>query len=163
MRVAMPSSGRNLYSRILRPILFRLDPEAAHRLTIAALSVMPAVRRAADPPQLATTVFGVSFANPIGLAAGVDKDARAIAGWNALGFGFAELGTITPRPQPGNPRPRMWRLPEHRALINRLGFPGQGMEVASARLARRGGRRAAMRGGVNLGPHKEKAGARGAA
>jgi dihydroorotate dehydrogenase len=155
MPFAMPSSGRNFYSRILRPLLFRLDPEAAHRLTIAALSLMPPLGRAADPPQLATTVFGVSFANPIGLAAGVDKNARAIAGWNALGFGFAELGTITPRPQPGNPRPRMWRLPEHRALINRLGFPGQGMEVVAARLARRGGRRPAMRVGLNFGPNKD--------
>ncbi|MBF6558939.1 MAG: quinone-dependent dihydroorotate dehydrogenase [Candidatus Binataceae bacterium] len=155
MPFAMPSSGRNFYARILRPLLFRLDPETAHRLTIAVLSLMPPLPRAADASQLATTVFGVSFANPIGLAAGVDKDARAIAGWNALGFGFAELGTITPRPQPGNPRPRMWRLPEHRALINRLGFPGQGMEVASARLVKLGGRRPAMRVGLNFGPNKD--------
>jgi len=83
---------------------------------------MPRLRPAHDPPELATTVFGLTFANPVGLAAGVDKDARALAGWNALGFGFAELGTITARPQPGNAPPRMWRLPSHDALINRLGF-----------------------------------------
>jgi dihydroorotate dehydrogenase len=161
MRFAMPPSRANLYIRILRPMLFRLDPETAHRCTFAMLALMrplgalPSLTRAADPPELATTVFGVRFANPIGLAAGVDKDAHAITGWNALGFGFAELGTVTPRPQPGNPRPRMWRLPEHHALINRLGFPGAGMESAAVRLEKVGRRRPAMRLGLNFGPNKD--------
>jgi dihydroorotate dehydrogenase len=105
----MPPEPHNVYTRLLRPLMFRLDPETVHRLTIAALSLMPPLRSANDPVELSTAVFGMQFTNPIGLAAGVDKDARAHAGWNALGFGFAELGTVTPRPQPGNAPPRMWR------------------------------------------------------
>jgi dihydroorotate dehydrogenase len=132
----MSSDRHNTYTRLLRPLMFRLDPETAHRLTIAALSLLPPMQPGNDPPELATTVLGIAFANPVGLAAGVDKDARALAGWNALGFGFAELGTVTPRPQPGNTRPRMWRLAEKHALINRLGFPGEGMEAAAGRLQR---------------------------
>ncbi len=95
------------------------------------------------------------FANPLGLAAGLDKDAAAVAAWQRLGFGFAEVGTITPRPQPGNPRPRLWRLPEHRALINRLGFPGVGMEAAAKRLTRWRARGVSLRLGVNIGPNKD--------
>ncbi|HEX3409610.1 MAG TPA: dihydroorotate dehydrogenase (quinone), partial [Candidatus Binataceae bacterium] len=160
----MPSPGDNLYTRLVRPLLFRLDPETAHRLTIAALSLMPRLRPDDDPPQLATTVFGLPFANPVGLAAGMDKDARALDGWNALGFGFAELGTITPRPQPGNAPPRMWRLASQRALINRLGFPGEGMEAAAMRLRRArygplgkvaNGSDHALRVGLNFGPNKD--------
>src|ERR1700761_9641866 len=108
----MPLMSDKIY-RVIRPILFRLDAETAHRLTLAFLARWPAWNPSSDPPALATTAFGVRFANPIGLAAGLDKDARAINAWAVLGFGFAELGTITPRPQPGNPRPRIWRLPEH--------------------------------------------------
>jgi dihydroorotate dehydrogenase len=154
----------NVYTRLLRPLLFRLDPESAHRLTIALLSLMPPLRPANDPIVLATTVFGMRFANPVGLAAGVDKDARALFGWNALGFGFAELGTITPRAQPGNATPRMWRLPANRALINRLGFPGEGMEAVAARLQRTINRpiahtgndtNRAMRVALNFGPNKD--------
>ncbi|MDE3111295.1 MAG: dihydroorotate dehydrogenase (quinone), partial [Acidobacteriota bacterium] len=164
MRLAMPSARHHIYTRLLRPLLFRLDPETAHRLTIAALSLMPPLRPTNDPPELATTVFGITFANPVGLAAGVDKDARSLAGWNALGFGFAELGTITPRPQPGNAPPRMWRLPANNALINRLGFPGEGMEAAAARLKRarygplrKPGSHAhrALRVALNFGPNKD--------
>jgi dihydroorotate dehydrogenase len=155
IRLAMPPEHRNYYTRLLRPLMFRLDPETAHRLTIAALSLMPPKQPASDPPELATTVFGVRFANPIGLAAGLDKDARAIRAWNALGFGFAELGTVTPRPQPGNAPPRMWRLPAHRALINRLGFPGEGMAAVAARLARLPKDRPAMRVALNFGPNKD--------
>ena len=151
----MPPESRNLYARLIRPLMFRLDPETAHRWTIAALSLMPPKRPASDPPELATTVFGVRFANPIGLAAGLDKDARAIRAWNALGFGFAELGTITPRPQSGNAPPRMWRLPARRALINRLGFPGEGMEAVATRLVRRPKARLAMRLALNFGPNKD--------
>jgi dihydroorotate dehydrogenase len=155
IRVAMPPERRNWYTRIVRPLIFRLDPETAHRVTIAVLSLVPSKQPTADPSELATTVFGVKFANPIGLAAGLDKDARAIRAWHALGFGFAELGTVTPRPQPGNDPLRMWRLPAHRALINRLGFPGEGMEVVAARLARRPKDRLAMRVALNFGPNKD--------
>jgi dihydroorotate dehydrogenase len=155
IRLAMPPEHHSNYTRLLRPLMFRLDPETAHRLTIAALSLMPPKQPASDPPELATMVFGIKFANPIGLAAGLDKDARAIRAWNALGFGFAELGTITPRRQPGNAPPRMWRLPAHRALINRLGFPGEGMEVGAARLARLPKDQLAMRLALNFGPNKD--------
>jgi dihydroorotate dehydrogenase len=151
----MSRDNHNIYTRVLRPLLFRLDPETAHRLTIAALSLMPSLRRAHDPVELATNVLGVNFTNPVGLAAGVDKDARAIAGWSALGFGFAELGTVTPRPQLGNLPPRMWRLPANRALINRLGFPGEGMEVVAARLARIRRNRVAMCVVLNFGPNQD--------
>ncbi len=159
----MPVDRHNLYTRLMRPLLFQLDPETAHRFTIAALSLAPPLRCVSDSAELATTVFSIRFANPVGLAAGVDKDARALAGWKALGFGFAELGTVTPRPQPGNTPPRMWRLPPNRALINRLGFPGEGMEAAVARLQRtvslrvtrtRNDTNPAMRIALNFGPNK---------
>ena len=151
----MPPESRNLYTQVLRPLMFRFDPETAHRLTIAALSLMPPKQSASDPPELANTVFGLRFTNPVGVAAGLDKDARAIRAWNALGFGFAELGTITPRPQPGNAPPRMWRLPAHRALINRLGFPGEGMEAVATRLGHLKKDRLAMRRALNFGPNKD--------
>ncbi|MGH7002177.1 MAG: quinone-dependent dihydroorotate dehydrogenase, partial [Stellaceae bacterium] len=111
------------YRALLRPLLFQLDAEFAHRLTLAALSQVPALTPRADPPELRTELFGLVFANPLGLAAGLDKDARAIRAWNALGFGFAEVGTVTPNQQSGNPRPRIWRLPDRQAMVNRLGFP----------------------------------------
>ncbi len=157
----MPPERHNLYTRLLRPLMFRLDPETAHRFTIAALSLTPPLRRARDPhdpidpPELATNVFGLTFANPVGLAAGVDKDARAVRAWNTLGFGFAELGTVTPRPQPGNAPPRMWRLAEHRALVNRLGFPGEGMDAVAARLASIHKDPLALRLALNFGPNKD--------
>jgi dihydroorotate dehydrogenase len=144
-----------LYRRLLRPILFRLDAERSHRLTLSALARMPALKLSPDPPELATTLRGLSFSNPIGLAAGMDKDGRAIPAWNTLGFGFAEIGTITPHPQPGNPRPRMWRLPAHRALINRLGFPSEGVERVGARIARARNHGLRSRIALNLGPNKE--------
>ncbi len=152
----MPVPGDALYRRILRPLLFRLDAERAHRLTLAMLAALP-MRPSArpDPPELAAAPWGIAFSNPVGLAAGMDKDARAPGAWQALGFGFAELGTITPRPQPGNPRPRMWRLPEHRALINRLGFPSAGMERAVRRLERLRRRVPELRIGLNFGPNKD--------
>lgn len=152
----MPVSGDALYRRILKPLLFRLDAERAHRLTLAMLATLP-VRPLTrpDPAELAVAPWGIQFSNPVGLAAGMDKDARAVGAWQTLGFGFAELGTITPRPQPGNPRPRMWRLPEHRALINRLGFPSAGMEAAARRLERVRRKGAAIRLGLNFGPNKD--------
>jgi dihydroorotate dehydrogenase len=139
----------------LRPLLFRLDAELAHRLTLAALARVPALKPAPDPPELATEVCGLTFTNPLGLAAGMDKDARAITAWNALGFGFAEIGTVTPRPQPGNPRPRMWRLPTQRALINRLGFPSDGIASVAPRIVRARDRKLRLRLALNLGPNKE--------
>jgi dihydroorotate dehydrogenase len=139
---------------LIRPVLFAIDAERAHRWTLAMIARMRALAPDPDPPELRTTVFGIAFANPVGLAAGMDKDARAAAAWNALGFGFAELGTITPQPQPGNPPPRVWRLPAHRALINRLGFPSDGMETVTPRLERIRSRGTAMRVAVNIGPNK---------
>jgi dihydroorotate dehydrogenase len=144
-----------LYRGLLRPILFSLDAEVAHHLTLAMLSMMPPLPSSPDPPELRSSLWELEFSNPIGLAAGMDKDAIAIGAWQSLGFGFAELGTITPRPQPGNPKPRVFRIPEHRALINRLGFPGEGMEAVAPRIekVRRGGTR--IRLGLNFGPNKD--------
>ncbi len=144
-----------LYRGLLRPILFSLDAETAHHLTLSMLSMMPPLPVADDPPELRCALWGLEFSNPIGLAAGMDKDAIAIGAWQSLGFGFAELGTITPRPQPGNPKPRVFRLPEHRALINRLGFPSEGMEAVAPRIekVRRSGTR--IRIALNFGPNKD--------
>jgi dihydroorotate dehydrogenase len=148
---------RSLY-RLIRPLLFRLNPEASHRLTIALLSAAGRFFAAADdPPELHTNLWGLDFCNPVGLAAGADKDARAVLGWAGMGFGFAELGTITPRPQRGNPRPRMWRLERERALINRLGFPGAGMYAAKVCLERARASGLRMRIGLNFGPNKNTA------
>lgn len=145
-----------LYQRVLRPLLFRLDPELAHRLTLALMNPLAMLREPApDPPALTTSPWGIRFSNPVGLAAGMDKDIRAVAGWQAVGFGFAELGTVTPLAQPGNPRPRLWRLPEHRALVNRLGFPSGGMEAAARRLSQVRRRELKIRLGLNLGPNKD--------
>jgi dihydroorotate dehydrogenase len=145
-----------LYS-LARPILFQLDAETAHRMTLAMLSTWPVLAPRADPPELRVRLWDVDFPNPVGLAAGMDKDAIAVGAWQTLGFGFAELGTITPRPQPGNPRPRVFRIPQQRALINRLGFPSEGMEIVARRIEglRRPG--LAIKIGLNFGPNKETA------
>ncbi len=151
----MPLIPGPLYRGLLRPILFSLDAETAHHLTLAILSMMPPLPVAPDPLELRIALWGMEFSNPIGLAAGMDKDAIAVGAWQSLGFGFAELGTITPRPQPGNPKPRVFRLPDHLALINRLGFPSEGMEVVAPRIEkiRRGGTR--IRIALNFGPNKD--------
>lgn len=114
-----------------RGALFALDPEHAHELTLGTFARFPKLSTAPfrgrvpdDPVQL----LGLKFRNRIGLAAGLDKNAECIEAWDRLGFGFVEVGTVTPRPQPGNPRPRMWRLPSHQALINRLGFNNKGVD-----------------------------------
>ena len=151
----MPLVRDKIYRRSIRQILFRLDAETAHRLTLALLAHWPARNDSPDPSELATTVFGLPFKNPVGLAAGMDKDARAIAAWRSLGFGFAELGTITPQSQPGNPRPRIWRLPDDQAMINRLGFPSAGMEVAAKRLDAVRRQQSGMRLALNFGPNKD--------
>lgn len=136
---------------LFRPLVFRLGGEQAHRLTVAALKALPAGKPPKPDPLLAIRVAGIDFPNPIGLAAGFDKDAEVYDRMARLGFGFAEVGTLTPLPQPGNPRPRLFRLEEDRAVINRLGFNNGGQAAALARLAGRG------RGivGVNIGANKE--------
>jgi dihydroorotate dehydrogenase len=151
----MTPAAQSLYTRILRPILFRLDAETAHRITLTLLSALPALPRPADPPELGVKLWNIAFSNPVGLAAGMDKDALAVRAWEALGFGFAELGTITPRSQPGNPVPRLWRLPEHGALINRLGFPSAGMERVAPRIARLRQKGVGLRLGLNFGPNRD--------
>lgn len=147
-----------LYRRLARPLLFRLEAERAHELAVTGLSrgwrALPRVPR--ENPLLAQDLMGCHFPNPVGLAAGFDKYARAVAAWPRLGFGFAEIGTITWRPQPGNPRPRIFRLPDDRALINRLGFNNHGAGRTAGRLAghRRRGHLGRVPLGINLGKSK---------
>ena len=142
-----------IYRKFLQRYLFSMDAEQAHRLTIRMLSMIPPFTPPAEWPELGIKLWGMDFHNPIGLAAGMDKDAVAIRGWEMLGFGFAELGTITPRPQAGNEMPRVWRIPERRALINRLGFPSEGMEVVAPRIARMRKAGIAIRLALNFGPN----------
>ncbi len=147
---------------LFRPILFKLDAENAHRLTLQLVRlagllppsrwVLQAMFQAPEKPVQA---FGLEFKNPVGLAAGYDKDALAMRGLAALGFGHLELGTVTPRPQAGNPRPRIFRLVEDRAVINRMGFPGQGALKVKRRIAAVGRRPATPIIGVNLGKNKD--------
>jgi len=131
-----------------------LDPETAHRATIAALRLLPKVAASVDDARLETRAFGLSFDNPVGLAAGFDKNAEVFDATPGLGFGFVEVGTLTPLPQPGNPRPRVFRLLEDRAVINRYGFNNVGHASALERLSRR-----ARIGvvGVNVGANKDSA------
>ncbi len=127
--------------QFLRPFLFSLDAETAHHAAFAALDTQAVLGLArlwvGHLPEKPVQILGLRFRNPIGLAAGLDKDARHLRGLAQLGFGFLEVGTLTPRPQPGNPKPRLFRLPEHEALINRLGFNNEGVEAALPRLATR--------------------------
>ncbi len=137
-----------------RALLFRLDPERAHGLGLAVLRA--GLVRAHRPPadrRLAVERMGLSFPNPFGMAAGFDKNAEVPDPLLALGFGFVEVGTVTPRPQPGNPRPRIFRLPADRAVINRLGFNNDGHGAAEARLRARAGRPGIV--GVNVGANKD--------
>ena len=133
-------------------VLRSLDPEVAHRLAIRALQATPLPRPAADDPVLKTTLAGLGLSNPVGLAAGLDKNGEALRGLSRLGFGFVECGSVTPRPQPGNPSPRLFRLSEDRAIINRMGFNNAGLEAFAARLNRRP-RDAVI--GANLGANKD--------
>jgi dihydroorotate dehydrogenase len=136
------------------PVLRGIDPERAHRAALRALRLGLA-GRSTPPPTLRTTALGLSFASPIGLAAGFDKNAEAVRPLQALGFGCVEIGTVTPRPQPGNPRPRLFRLTEDRAVINRMGFNSDGADRVEARLRALPARRAPI--GVNLGINKHDA------
>ncbi|MBX9898389.1 MAG: quinone-dependent dihydroorotate dehydrogenase [Qipengyuania sp.] len=140
--------------RLARPALFALDPERAHRLTIAALKAAPLLPRAAPGP-LSVDLAGLRFPNPVGLAAGFDKDAEVPDAALGLGFGFVEVGSITPLPQAGNPKLRLFRLAEDRAVINRMGFNNGGAAAAARRLAARHGRGGIV--GVNLGANKDSA------
>jgi dihydroorotate dehydrogenase len=137
----------------LRPLIFRLDAERAHRASIAALKLVPKRRPPAFPASLTTSVAGLGFPSPVGLAAGFDKDADVAGAMLGLGFGFVEVGTLTPLAQPGNPKPRLFRLAEDRAVINRLGFNNRGQADALERLARRDRARGVV--GVNIGANKE--------
>lgn len=145
----------SLYRTLAWPLLSRLDGEDAHRLTLRLLRLLPPVDLggAADPV-LATTLFGRALAHPLGLAAGFDKNAEAPDALLRLGFSFVEIGGVTPKPQPGNPRPRLFRLAEDRAVINRMGFNNEGLEAVAARLDAR-----AKHGmvGANLGANKDSA------
>ena len=151
-----------LYRRVLRPLLFSLPPEWVHHASLTALTrtpigalIGPFARR--EFPSLETKLFGLTFPNPIGLAAGFDKNAEGITAWPRLGFGFMELGTVTPRAQPGNPRPRVFRLSAEQGLINRLGFPNLGVEEVARRLekVRASGRWPRIPVGLNLGKNKD--------
>jgi dihydroorotate dehydrogenase len=138
--------------RLVRPALFALDAERAHGLALAALKLGPA-GRPAEPGPLAVDVAGLAFPNPLGMAAGFDKDGEVPDALLGLGFGFAEAGSITPRPQPGNPRPRLFRLADDRAVINRMGFNNHGAEAAARRLAARRARGGLI--GINIGANKD--------
>ncbi|MEE4349006.1 MAG: quinone-dependent dihydroorotate dehydrogenase [Pacificimonas sp.] len=140
-----------------RPLLFRLDPERAHELTLAALKRAPLPDRTVRDPVLETTVAGLGFPNPIGLAAGFDKNAEVPHRMARLGFGFVEVGSLTPRPQAGNPKPRVFRLPQDGAVINRLGFNNDGIEKALKRLRRWRFSHGAARIGINVGANKDPA------
>ncbi|MHB9145448.1 MAG: quinone-dependent dihydroorotate dehydrogenase [Symbiobacteriia bacterium] len=146
----------------LRPVLFTLDPEAAHNLVYAMLAAASHLSPALNSlrrqygwqdPVLSQELWGLRFDGPVGVAAGFDKDARAVPALTALGFGFVEVGTLTPRPQPGNPRPRLFRLPADQALVNQMGFNNEGVDAAALRLAGVRDRRAPV--GVNLGKNKD--------
>ncbi len=141
-----------LYQAVLRKLLFRLDAETAHHLGLWVVSRGLLAARPLRDPRLEVEAMGIRFPNPIGLAAGFDKDAVAINQWWRAGFGFVEVGTLTPRPQPGNPKPRLFRLPADQGLINRLGFNNQGASAAAARLRTN---RAGIPIGVNIGKNKD--------
>jgi dihydroorotate dehydrogenase len=149
-----------MYKSLLRPLFFSIDPEKIHHGVLRMLRIsgaLPGVTGITsamfrlEHKALERTLFGIRFANPVGLAAGLDKDARVIDEMAAFGFGFIEIGTLTPRPQPGNDKPRLFRLPKDRALINRMGFNNEGVEAAVARLKKRKSR---VIVGGNIGKNK---------
>ncbi len=137
----------------IKPILHRFGAETAHAMTINGLALLPAKRPPTDDPRLRVKAFGLDFPNPVGLAAGFDKNADVPDQMLGLGFGFVEIGTVTPLPQPGNARPRIFRLAADRGVINRLGFNSGGHETALPRLRRRAGRPGIL--GINIGANKD--------
>ncbi len=150
-----------MYRRVIYPLLQHVDAERTHETVFGALRLverLPVLRRllqrftAPTDPRLQVSLCGLQFANPLGIAAGLDKNAIAVQTWGALGFGHVEVGTITPLAQPGNPRPRLFRLPADRALINRMGFPGEGAAVIARRLQHLARQRPVV--GINIGANK---------
>jgi len=142
-----------LIDRLSRPFMRALEPEDAHALTVKALRFMPLARPAADPPELKVRAIGLNFPNPVGLAAGFDKNAEVPDALLKLGFGFVEVGTVTPRAQKGNPRPRLFRLDADEGVINRLGFNNEGGAAVLARLAMRANAGGIV--GVNIGANRD--------
>ena len=144
-----------LFDRLARPLLRALDPETAHALALNALKLAPLPQPSLDDEKLRIEAFGLTFPNPIGLAAGFDKNAEVVDALFRLGFGFVEAGGVTPEAQPGNPRPRLFRLDADEGVINRFGFNSDGLEVVTKRLAAR----AAAPGivGINIGANKDTA------
>ncbi len=149
-----------MYRSLVRPLLFLFNPEAIHHFTFRFLQLIGRIpgKKAAlrfffslDDPRLQRTLFGITFQNPVGLAAGFDKDAKLIDELATFGFGFIEIGTLTPRPQPGNDKPRLFRLPQDQALINRMGFNNGGVLAAVERLKKR---KSAVVVGGNIGKNK---------
>jgi dihydroorotate dehydrogenase len=143
------------FEALTLPLLRRIDAEEAHRLAISGLRLLPQVRRREDDPRLATRAFGLNFPNLVGLAAGFDKSAEVPDALLRLGFGFVEIGTVTPRPQAGNARPRLFRLTPDGAVINRMGFNNDGAEAVLRRLAARAHHGGII--GVNVGANKDSA------
>ncbi|MGB8740941.1 MAG: quinone-dependent dihydroorotate dehydrogenase [Xanthobacteraceae bacterium] len=144
------------FDRLARPFLQALEPEDAHRLAVTMLKFAPLPQAPHDDPRLAMRVFGFNFPNPVGVAPGFDKNGEVPDALLRLGFGFVEIGTITPRPQPGNPRPRLFRLDADRGVINRLGFNSEGADAVLARLAARANAGGVV--GINVGANKDSPG-----
>src|SRR5204863_1698725 len=150
---------KDAYERFVRPLLFSIDAEIAHRFTIESLRAASHVDLTLHalnpfrPPASPKTLFGLNFPNPIGLAAGLDKNGVALPAWAALGFGFIEIGTVTAKAQPGNSKPRIFRFPKQNALINRLGFNNEGADAIARRLRklRRSSRWPEVPVGINIG------------
>ena len=142
-----------LFDHLARPLLSQLEAENAHQLAIKALKLLPRGAAAAEDARLSVRVFGLNFPNPVGMAAGFDKHGEVPDALLRLGFGFVEVGTVTPQPQPGNPRPRLFRLPTDQGVINRLGFNSEGARAVLARLAARAGAGGIV--GVNVGANKD--------
>ncbi|MDB5521178.1 MAG: dihydroorotate oxidase, partial [Tardiphaga sp.] len=135
------------------PLLRMFDAEDAHRLAVGGLRLLPIPTPAPDDPRLAIRAFGLNFPNPVGIAAGFDKNAEVPDALLRLGFGFVEIGSVTPRPQAGNPRPRLFRLERDEAIVNRMGFNNDGADVVLRRLAARAQRGGLL--GVNIGANKD--------
>lgn len=144
----------SFYQQLLRPLLFRLDAETAHNAALWAIANGLIRTKLIQDSRLETILFLQTISNPLGLAAGVDKNGIAVQRWRDLGFGYAEIGTLTPRPQPGNPKPRLFRYPKEHAVINRMGFNNRGAAAARATLQNQ---KASLPIGINLGKNKDTA------